>query len=115
MRILILLLFLSGCGLLTPFTRGPTANVNAPIGKEVTEQVVANQTKDESTKSAERDVIETKELEQITANKVIITNIEENWLLWIVALIGWILPSPSEMTRNAAHFILRLFGRNPHG
>ena len=90
---------------------GPTVNSNAQVGKENTQQLVANQTKDESTKTAERDVIETKKLEQITAETVEIVNESDSLLLWLIALIGWILPSPPEIGRNIGNFILRLFGR----
>ena len=111
--LLVVLLVIPSCsGLPSLLGGGTNVAANVPIGKEVEQSVVKVQApNDTSTKTAERDVIETKQLEQITAEKVEIVNESDSWLLWLVALIGWILPSPNEISRNIGNFILRLFGR----
>jgi len=97
--IVLILLLTTSCSGLPNLFGGTNVAANVPVAKEVEQsvvKVVRPQTRPES----------------INAENVEINNIQENWLLWLVALIGWILPSPSEMVRNTSHFILRLFGRD---
>tara|TARA_R110002126_G_scaffold82842_13_gene202809 strand:- start:4520 stop:4900 length:381 start_codon:yes stop_codon:yes gene_type:complete len=116
MKKLALLLFLSGCGLssLIPFGGGggPTVNSNAQIGKENRQSVISLEQKEEVT--AGRDVIQTetiKEVETGNVENLDITN--TNIPPWIILLLilGWLLPTPTEMARGLFDFVLRLFGR----
>ena len=112
MRWLVLTLLLSSCGLtsLLPFggSSGPTVNSNAQIGKENRQSVVSV----EQTTSAGRDVVQTtKEVETGTVENLDITN--TNIPPWVILLLilGWLLPTPTEIGRSITDFILRLFGR----
>jgi hypothetical protein len=112
MRWLALVLLLSGCGLtsLLPFggSGGPTVNSNAQIGAENRQAAVSV----EQTTSAGRDIIQTtKEVETGTVENLDITN--TNIPPWVILLLilGWLLPTPTEIGRSITDFILRLFGR----
>ena len=116
MRWLILALFLSGCGLnplsLLGGSDGPTVNSNAQIGKENRQSVVSVEQTEEVT--AGRDVVQTeivKEVETGTVENLDITN--TNIPPWVILLLilGWLLPTPTEIGRSITDFILRLFGR----
>lgn len=109
MRWLVLTLLLSSCGLtsLLPFgSGGPTVNSNAQIGKENRQSVVSV----EQTTTAGRDIV-TKEVETGTVENLDITN--TNIPPWVILLLilGWLLPTPTEIGRSITDFILRLFGR----
>jgi len=95
---LCLILLLSSCGLTSlPFlggSSGPTVNSNAQIGKENTQQVVAQQT----TQDAGRDIVtETKEVEADSIEDLTIKN--TNIPVWVMLLLilGWLLPTPTQM------------------
>ena len=112
MRWLVLTLLLSGCGLtsLLPFggSGGPTVNSNAQIGAENRQAAVSV----EQTTSAGRDIIQTtKEVETGKVENLDITN--TNIPPWVILLLilGWLLPTPTEIGRSITDFILRLFGR----
>ena len=116
MRWLVLFLFLSGCGLtsILPFggSGGPTVNSNAQIGKENRQAVMSVETKEEVT--AGRDVVQNeiiKEVETGTVENLDITN--TNIPPWVILLLilGWLLPTPTEIARSFTDFVLRLFGR----
>jgi hypothetical protein len=109
---LVLTLLLSSCGLtsLLPFggSGGPTVNSNAQIGKENRQSVVSV----EQTTTAGRDIVQTtKEVETGTVENLDITN--TNIPPWVILLLilGWLLPTPTEIGRSITDFILRLFGR----
>lgn len=112
MRWLVLTLLLSGCGLtsLLPFggSGGPTVNSNAQIGAENRQSAVSV----EQTTSAGRDIIQTtKEVETGKVENLDITN--TNIPPWVILLLilGWLLPTPTEIGRSITDFVLRLFGR----
>jgi hypothetical protein len=112
MRWLVLTLLLSGCGLtsLLPFggSGGPTVNSNAQIGAENRQAAVSV----EQTTSAGRDIIQTtKEVETGKVENLDITN--TNIPPWVILLLilGWLLPTPTEIGRSITDFVLRLFGR----
>ena len=116
MRWLVLLLFLSGCGLtsLLPFggSGGPTVNSNAQIGKENRQSVLSVEQSEEV--SAGRDVIQTEVLKEVETGSVenldiINTNIPP-WVM-LLLILGWLLPTPTEIARGFMNFILTLFGR----
>ena len=112
MRWLVLFLFLSGCGLtsLLPFggSGGPTVNSNAQIGKENRQAAVTF----EEEITAGRDVVQTtKEIEtgSVETLEIFNTNIPP-WVI-VLLILGWLLPTPTEMARGFMNFVLRLFGR----
>lgn len=98
---LCLILLLSSCGLTSlPFFGGgggPTVNSNAQIGKENTQQVVAQQT----TQEAGRDIVtETKTVEAKAVDDITIKN--TNIPVWVMLLLilGWLLPTPTQIGRG---------------
>tara|TARA_B100001094_G_scaffold297862_1_gene321307 strand:+ start:224 stop:559 length:336 start_codon:yes stop_codon:yes gene_type:complete len=109
MRWLLLVLFLSSCGLSTLLplggSGGPTVNSNAQIGAENRQSAVSI----EETTSVGRDII-TKEIETGMVEKLNIQNIPP-WVM-ILLLLGWLLPTPTEMGRGMFNFVLLLFGRS---
>ena len=110
MRWLVLCIFLSGCGLtsLLPFggSSGPTVNSNAQIGAENRQSVMSV----EQNTTAGRDIV-SKEVETGTVKNLDIIN--TNIPPWVILLLilGWLLPTPTEMIRGVTDFVLRLFGR----
>ena len=116
MRWLVLTLFLSGCGLSTLMSLGgsdgPTVNSNAQVGKENKQAVVTYE--EETVTSAGRDVIQTEVIKEVETGKVenldiINTNIPP-WVM-LLLILGWLLPTPTEIARGFINFVLRLFGR----
>ena len=110
MRWLILTLFLSGCGLSTLMSLGgsggPTVNSNAQVGAENRQAVMSV----EQNTTAGRDVV-TKEVEtgSVGSLDIINTNIPP-WVM-LLLIVGWLLPTPTEIGRGIMNFILTLFGR----
>ncbi len=116
MRWLILTLFLSGCGLSTLMSLGgsggPTVNSNAQIGKENRQSVMSVEQSEEV--SAGRDVIQTEIIKEVETGSVgSLDIINTNIPPWVVLLLilGWLLPTPTEIGRGIMNFILTLFGR----
>ena len=116
MRWLILVLFLSGCGLSTlgllGGSDGPTVNSNAQIGKENRQSVMSVEQTEEV--SAGRDVIQTEIIKEVETGAVgsldiLNTNIPP-WVM-LLLILGWLLPTPTEIGRGIMNFILTLFGR----
>jgi hypothetical protein len=109
-RWLILTLFLSGCGLSTLLSLGgsggPTVNSNAQVGAENRQAVMSV----EQNTTAGRDVV-TKEVEtgSVGSLDIINTNIPP-WVM-LLLILGWLLPTPTEIGRGIMNFILTLFGR----
>ena len=115
MRWLILVLFLSGCSLSTlgllGGSGGPTVNSNAQIGAENRQAVMSVEQTEETT--AGRDVITTEVLKEVETGMVGKLNIQNipPWVM-ILLLLGWLLPTPTEMGRGMLNFVLLLFGRS---
>ena len=116
MRWLVLTLFLSGCCLSTLLSLGgsggPTVNSNAQIGKENRQSVMSVEQSEEV--SAGRDVIQTEIIKEVETGSVgsldiINTNIPP-WVM-LLLILGWLLPTPTEIGRGIMNFILTLFGR----
>ena len=116
MRWLVLVLFLSGCGLSTlgllGGSDGPTVNSNAQIGAENRQSVMSVEQTEEVT--AGRDVIQTEVIKEVETGKVenldiINTNIPP-WVM-LLLILGWLLPTPTEIGRAMANFVLALFRR----
>ena len=111
MKWLVLCLFLSGCGLsslglLTGGGGGPTVNSNAQIGKENRQTGLSF----EEEITAGRDVV-SKEIEtgSVDSLNILNTNIPP-WVI-ILLILGWLLPTPTEMGRGLLNFFLLLFKR----
>ena len=107
---LCLILLLSSCGLTSlPFFGGgggPTVNSNAQIGKENKQAVVTYE--EEKTNNAGRDVITTevlKEVETGTVEDLRISN--TNIPVWVILLLllGWLLPTPTQMGQSLYNLI----------
>ena len=104
MRWLVLCIFLSGCGLtsLLPFggSSGPTVNSNAQIGAENRQSVMSV----EQNTTAGRDIV-SKEVETGTVENLDIIN--TNIPPWVILLLilGWLLPTPTEMIRGVTDFV----------
>jgi hypothetical protein len=112
LRWVVVCLLLSGCGLdtlkLLSGGGGPTVNSNAQIGKENKQAAV---TFEEET-TAGRDVITTevsKQLETGSVDSIKILN--SNVPFWVILLLilGWLLPTPTEMGRGIISGISSLF------
>ena len=115
MRWLVLTLLLSSCGLTgLPFFSGggPTVNSNAQIGKENKQSVVTYE--QEETTSAGRDIITTevrKEVETGPVEYLDITNTNiPPWVL-LVLLLGWVLPTPTQIGRALYNLVSAPFRR----
>ena len=111
MRWLVLALLLSSCGLtsLLP-TGGTNVAANTQLGKENKQAVVTYE--EEETNNAGRDIItETKEVEAGPVEKLLINN--QNIPPWVMMLLllGWLLPTPTQIGQSIANFVLALFRR----
>jgi len=111
MRWLVLALLLSSCGLtsLLP-TGGTNVAANTQLGKENKQAVVTYE--EEETNNAGRDIItETKEVEAGPVEKLMINN--QNIPPWVIMLLllGWLLPTPTQIGQSIANFVLALFRR----
>lgn len=87
---------------------GPNVAANTQVGKENNQALVSN--REEVT--AGRDVVTTqKEVETGEVQELTISN--TNIPPWVILLLilGWLLPTPTEIARSTTDFILRLFGR----
>ena len=113
---LCLILLLSSCGLTSlPFLGGgggPTVNSNAQIGKENTQQVVAQQT----TQDAGRDIVtETKEVEAKSIEDLTIKNTNIPVWVMILLILGWLLPTPTQMGQGLYTLLTLPFKRKNDG
>jgi len=113
MRWLLLALLLSSCGLtsLLP-TGGTNVAANTQIGKENKQAVVTYE--EEETTSAGRDIITTEVLKEVEAGpvdtlKINNTNIPP-WVL-LVLLLGWVLPTPTQIGRAIYNLVSAPFKR----
>ena len=111
MRWLVLTLLLSSCGLtsLLP-TGGTNVAANTQLGKENKQAVVTYE--EEETNNAGRDIsTETKEVEAGPVEKLTISN--QNIPPWVIMLLllGWLLPTPTQIGQSIANFVLALFRR----
>ena len=106
-------LALSSCGplsYLNPLSNsgGPTVNANVLAGKENTQQVVAQQNRQD----AGRDIITTEkevEAENVETIKISNTNIP----LWVILLLvlGWLLPTPTSIAIWFGNLFTSIFQR----
>jgi hypothetical protein len=106
-------LVLSSCGplsYLNPLSNsgGPTVNANVLAGKENTQQVVAQQNRQE----AGRDIVTTEkevEAENVETIKISNTNIP----IWVILLLvlGWLLPTPTSIAIWFGNLFTSIFQR----
>ena len=111
MKWLVLALLLSSCGLtsLLP-TGGTNVAANTQLGKENKQAVVTNE--EETNNSAGRDIVtETKEVEAGPVEKLWISNQNIPPWVMILLLLGWLLPTPTQIGQSIANFVLALFRR----
>jgi hypothetical protein len=110
---LLLAVSLSGCssfgmlsGLLGDDGR-TDVNTNAQVGKENTQQLVANQTNTEA--SGEAQVAD--QANKVSGTQIINENLPP-WVLILIALLaGWAIPSPMEMAIGIVNFFRIIFGK----
>jgi hypothetical protein len=114
MRWLVLALLLSSCGLTSLLPTGGGTNVaaNTQLGKENKQAVVTYE--EEETTSAGRDIIITEVLKEVEAGpvdtlKINNTNIPP-WVL-LVLLLGWVLPTPTQIGRAIYNLVSAPFRR----
>ncbi len=119
MKWLVLFILLSGCGLSTLSGlisggggSGTNVNSNAQIGKENRQAAVSFE--EETNTNAGRDIItkvEENPLRMGAVEDLLIKN--QNIPPWVMLLIilGWLLPTPTEIFRSVRDFFLDLFGR----
>jgi len=102
--ILVALLALTACGGPLGFLTGGGPNVaaNVQAGKENTQQLVGNQINTE----AGRDIVQ--QTSPITSDNIEEVTIQQTplWMM-LLLILGWLLPSPNEISR----FIRGLFKR----
>jgi hypothetical protein len=106
-------LALSSCGplsYLNPLSNsgGPTVNANVLAGKENTQQVVAQQNRQE----AGRDIVTTeKEVEAENVETIKISN--ANIPIWVILLLvlGWLLPTPTSIAIWFGNLFTSIFQR----
>ena len=117
MRWIVLALFLSGCGLnplglLGGSGGGPTVNSNAQVGKENKQAVVTYE--QEETTSAGRDIITTEVLKEVEAGPVENLDITNTnippWVI-LVLLLGWVLPTPTQIGKALYNLVSAPFRR----
>jgi hypothetical protein len=112
---LLLAVSLSGCssfGMISGLFSddgGTDVNTNAQVGKENTQQLVANQTNTEA--SGEAQVAD--QANKVSGTQIINENLPP-WVLILIALLaGWAIPSPMEMALGIVNFFRIIFGKEP--
>ena len=114
MRWLVLTLLLSSCGLtsLLPTGGGPNVAANTQIGKENKQAVVTYE--EEETTSAGRDIITTEVLKEVETGPVESLDITNTnippWVI-LVLLLGWVLPTPTQIGRALFNLVAAPFRR----
>ncbi|PHS02775.1 MAG: hypothetical protein COA78_20240 [Blastopirellula sp.] len=94
-------------------SKGPQFNTNAQVGKENTQQAVANQTNRTISTGARSTITTVDNNQKVSADvveKVIVNEgVPTVWVagLALVGLLGWVLPTPSQMGSS----FLNLFRR----
>jgi hypothetical protein len=111
MRALILIMLLSGCAGALPLGLlgggGPNVAANVQAGRENRQTAVGFEERVE----AGRDVIQ-KEVETGQVDTLNVTNQDiPPWVL-LVALIGWLLPTPTQMGQAIGRALMAPFRRN---
>lgn len=106
--LLVICVVLAGCGALPlgMLGGGPNVAANTQIGKENRQAVLSTELGD----TAGRDIV-TKEVEAGPVESLIVNNTEiPPWVL-LVALIGWLLPTPTQMGEAIGRALMAPFTR----
>jgi hypothetical protein len=93
--------------MLSSLLPSPGVNANVQAGKENTQQAVVNQ---ENLRAGDNAQITSAD----TANKVFgtqIVNEEVPPWVWILMIMGWLLPSPQEIYRGIIDLFTLIFGK----
>jgi hypothetical protein len=112
--ILIASSFLSGCYLtaLNPFASkgGPSVNANVLAGKENTQQLVGQQNQQDAGRDINTTTV-TKEVEAEKIEEIKISN--TNIPIWVILLLllGWLLPTPTDIFRGIGNIFSTVFQR----
>jgi hypothetical protein len=109
MRALMLIMLLASCGGMPLKLLGGGTNVaaNTQIGRENRQTAVAFEERVEAGRDVIQKDVETGQVETLTVNN---QNIPP-WIL-LVALIGWLLPTPAQMGRAIGSAFMAPFRRN---
>jgi predicted DCC family thiol-disulfide oxidoreductase YuxK len=108
---MIMLIALSSCSSLSPLGMlsggGVNTAANTQIGKENRQQVSLQENRTE----AGRDIITTtRQVEAQTVESVIINHINGIPLwMWLLAFLGWILPTPQDIAKSTYNAIKEFF------
>ena len=112
LRALAFLLLLAGCGggplsLLTG--GGPNVAANVQAGAENRQAVISQENAAPSVSIRPRANVGDIRQEQNTARAETIENFNANppWWVWVLLVVGWLLPSPGEMARQIASVFRR--------
>lgn len=115
MRVLLLILLLSGCSALNPLDLlKPSSGIEAKaqIGKtnQIDDSLLKVNTGESTTQTADA-IVNTKQ-ESTVAEQINNTNIPMSMML-LFGFACWVSPSPQRVTRNVTNFCLMLCGRPP--
>ena len=108
MRALIIIMLLSSCSGLPLGMLGGGTNVaaNTQIGRENRQTAVAFEERVEAGRDVVQKEVETDQVENLTINNQDIPP----WVL-LVALIGWLLPTPMQMGNASGEALMKPFRR----
>ena len=108
MKALILIMLLSSCGALPlgMLGGGPNVAANTQIGKENRQTAVSIEDRVEAGRDVIQKEVETGQVETLTVNNQDIPP----WVL-LVALIGWLLPTPTQMGNAIGRVFMAPFRR----
>ena len=108
MRTLVLVLLLCGCGALPlgMLGGGPNVAANTQIGRENRQAAVSMEERVEAGRDVIQKELETGQVETLTVNNTEIPP----WVL-LVALIGWLLPTPTQMGHAIGNALMAPFRR----
>jgi len=110
MRSLILIMLLSGCAGALPLGLlgggGPNVAANVQAGRENRQTAVGFEERVEAGRDVIQKEVETGRVETLTVNNQDIPP----WVL-LVALIGWLLPTPSQMGNAVGQAFMAVFRR----
>jgi hypothetical protein len=117
---LISAMFLVSCGATAPLSLltggGPNVAANVQAGAENNQAVSQIDAATTRTNDAGRDIITEEKLVQTQAPVERIEIVQERIPPWVllIGLIGWLLPTPSQMGESMGRAVMWLFRRNKH-
>ena len=108
--LLVICLLLAGCGSLPLGLLGgggPNVAANVQAGRENRQTAVGFEERVEAGRDVIQKEVETGQVETLTVN-----NQDIPWWVLLVALIGWLLPTPTQMGEAIGRAIMAPFRRN---